>query len=47
MDIIKDELNKLAPNKEKIIDLFLKIINRNQHHDSIKNVNEALNTYFL
>jgi hypothetical protein len=47
MDIIKDELNKLAPNKEKIIDLFLKIINRNQNHDSIKNVNEALKTYFI
>lgn len=47
MNIIKDELNKLAPHKEKIIDLFLKIINRNQHHDSIKNVNEALNTYFV
>jgi len=47
MEIIKQELNTLAPNKEKAIDLFLTLVSRNQHDGSLKNVHEALEMCFV
>jgi len=38
MEIIKQELNTLAPNKEKAIDLFLTLVSRNQHDGSLCSV---------
>jgi hypothetical protein len=44
---IAAELNALTPNKQKSIDLFLLLLNRNSYDDSLKNIYQALESYII